>query len=49
MSRTTLALALLSAVVLTILVVALLVSIFERRQEARLTFFKVVDMECPDR
>ena len=45
MSRTTLALALLSAVVLTILVVALLVSIFERRQEARLTFFKVVDIQ----
>ncbi|MBM3241818.1 ammonia-forming cytochrome c nitrite reductase subunit c552 [Candidatus Poribacteria bacterium] len=37
--------ALLSALVLTILVVALLVSIFERKQEAKLTYFKVVEVK----
>ena len=45
MSKAKLTTILLSAIVLTVLVVALLVSIFERKQEAKLTHFKVVDIQ----
>ncbi len=45
MSKTKLMVILLSTLVLTVLVVGLLVSIFERRQEARLTHFKVVEIQ----
>ena len=44
MSKARLAIILASTVVLTIFVLGLLVSIFERRQEARLTFFKVAEI-----
>ena len=45
MSKAKLTLVLLSALVLTILIVVLLVSIFEHKQEAKLTYFKVVELE----
>lgn len=45
MRKAKLTVLLLSTLALTILVVGFLVSIFERRQEARLTFFKVVEIQ----
>lgn len=45
MSKRKLGLVLVSAVVVTAIVLALLISIFERKQEARLTYFRVAEIE----